>query len=58
MTMMYGKILRQMKRPMGVRVPIEGPLDFGKFPASGMPKAKELLADADNILGQCSKDLF
>ena len=41
------------KRAMGVRVPIEGPLDYGKFPLSEMPKTKKLLADADNILGWC-----
>ena len=38
---------------MGVRVPIEGPLDLGKFPLSKSSKVKELLADADNILVSC-----
>ena len=45
----YG--LEQNKRAMGVRVPIEGPLDYGEFPLSKMPETKTLLADADNILG-------
>ena len=48
-----GQWPRGPRLSMGVRVPIEGPLDFGKFPFSGFPTVKELLTDADNILGSC-----
>ena len=56
--MMFGKILEKNKRPMGVRVPIDEPLDYGQFPTSNLPKAKELLSDADNIVGRCRKSIF
>ena len=48
----YKKQLKKEKRSIGVRVPIDEPLDYGKFPTSTIPKAKEFLSDADYIVGR------